>query len=227
MNSFDRANQALRQDMQAYARALREIVTVLPQALALCDRVVKEVTLARALLAFASGQQMADLDQLAFHLTNLWPYRERPFARTSGFGDEIAEAQRQRKEAQRGIDLLARQHGDPMAAELITCFTFIAQYLEEEQQQLEECHALIVPHAAKMDLTRKRLNLLVATVDARIPASLEKQVMLNAYNEAAAVLQDWQNGVPMEERGVEILDRCLEMLAQANQLAIGSELIQA
>ena len=73
MNIFDRANEALRHDLEAYTRALRTIVTALPQARTLCDCVVKETRLARALLAFSNSPQAADLAQLAFHLTNLWP----------------------------------------------------------------------------------------------------------------------------------------------------------
>ena len=53
-NIFDRANEALRHDLEAYTRALRTIVTALPQARALCDCVVKETRLARALLAFSN-----------------------------------------------------------------------------------------------------------------------------------------------------------------------------
>src|SRR5689334_3410709 len=133
MNIFDRANEALRHDLEAYTRALRTIVTALPQARDLCDCVVKETRLARALLAFATGPQIADLAQLAFHLTNLWPYREQAYARTVGFADEIAEARRQREEAQRGMRLLARQTSDPLASEVSGCFENIARYLEEEQ----------------------------------------------------------------------------------------------
>src|SRR5262245_56963731 len=68
MNIFDRANEALRHDLEAYTRALRTIVIALPQARELCDCVVKETRLARALLAFSNSPQMADLAQLAFHL---------------------------------------------------------------------------------------------------------------------------------------------------------------
>jgi hypothetical protein len=218
MNSFDRANEALRHDLEAYARALRTIVTALPQARELCDRVVKETRLARALLAFANGPKTADLAQLAFRLTNLWPYREQPFARTVGFADEIAEARRQREDALRGARLLAQPPGDALAGEISACFINIAQYLEEEQKLLEECHALIQPHSANMDLTRKRLNLLVATIDARLPDSAEQQAMLTAYNEAVTLLHDWENGVPLEERGVDILEHCLDMLERADSL---------
>ncbi len=218
MNMFDRANEALRQDLEGYARALQTIVTTLPRARGLCDRVVKETRLAGALLAFWSNAQVGELTQLAFHLTNLWPYREQPFARTVGFADEIAEAARQREAALRGVRLLARQSGDPLAAEISACFSNIAQFFDEERALLEECHSLIQPHANSMDMTRKRLNLLVATVDARLAASAEQQAMLEAYLEAVALLRDWEGGVPLEERGVEILARCLEMLERVDQM---------
>jgi hypothetical protein len=225
MNIFDRANETLRHDLEAYTRALRTIVTALPRAQELCDRVIKETRLARALLAFASGQQMAELAQLAFHLTNLWPYREQAFARTVGFDDEIAEARRQREEALRGVRLLAKQTSDPLASEVSICFNNIAQHLEEERALLEECHALIRPHATNMEMTRKRLNLLVATVDARLPASTEQQAMLQAYSEAVTLLRDWENGVPLEGRGVEILEHCLDMLERADSLVRASQIV--
>jgi hypothetical protein len=69
-----------------------------------------------------------------------------------------------------------------------------------------------------MDITRKRLNLLVATVDARLPDSAEQQAMLQTYGEAVALLRDWENGVPLEDRGVDILEHCLDMLEKADQL---------
>src|SRR5919206_3642748 len=118
MNIFDRANEALRQDLEAYTRALRTIVTALPKAQELCDRVVKETRLARALLAFSSSPQTAELAQLAFHLTNLWPYRERPYARTVGFDEEVVEAQRYQEEALRAVRLCARLDNDVLAAEI-------------------------------------------------------------------------------------------------------------
>jgi hypothetical protein len=66
--------------------------------------------------------------------------------------------------------------------------------LEKEQKLLEECHALSQPHATNMDITRKRLNLLVATVDARLPDSAEQQAILQTYYEAVGRLRDWENG---------------------------------
>jgi hypothetical protein len=217
MTLFDRANEALRHDLEAYTRALQTIVIALPRARDLCDRVVKETRLAQALMAFSTSPQMADLAQLAFHLTNLWPYREQAFARTVGFVEEIAEANRQREEALRGVRLLARQAGDALAVEIATCFSNIAQYLEEERALLAECHALIQPYAANMDMTRKRLDLLAAMVDARLPASAEQEARLGGYRDAAELLRDWENGVPLEARGVDILERCLDMLDQIDR----------
>jgi len=220
MSIFERANEALRQDLEAYARALQTIVTALPRARELCDRVVKETRLAQALMAFSTSPHMADLAQLAFHLTNLWPYREQGFERTIGFAEEIAEAIRRRDEALRGARLLARLGGDPLAAEIATCFTNMAQYLEEERALLAECHALIQPHATNMEMTRKRLDLLVAMVDARLPASAEQAAMLHGYRDTAELLRDWENGVPLEARGVDILERCLDMLDRVVQQSV-------
>jgi len=212
MHMFDRANESLRQDLEAYHRALRTIVTTLPRAQELCDRVLKEIRLVRALLAFFHGPETVELEQLIFHLANLWPYREQPFARTLGFADEIAEAHQQHKEALRGVRMLIRQTGDPVANELSTCFNNIAQYLEDQRRLLAECHALIHPHAANMHSTRKRLDLLSAMVDARLPSSPEQRAMLQAYNQAVTLLTDWEKGVPLEERGAAILESCLDML---------------
>lgn len=218
MHIFDRANESLRHDLEAYHHALGTIVDALPRAQALCDRVIKEIRLARALLAFFHGPQVADLEQLAFHLSNLWPYRERPFARTLGFADEIGEAQQLQREALRGVQLLSRLSGEPVATELSTCFSNIAEYLAQERDLLAECHARIQPHAANMHLTRKRLQLLSAMVDARLPDSPNQQAILRAYDQAASLLTDWEKGVPLEGRGVDILDACLNMLDQVDTM---------
>lgn len=214
MNTFDNANEALRRDMVAYSNALGTLVAALPRAQALCEQVLKEVRLAKALLAFASGPQSAEISTLLYRLSNLWPYRERSFERTLGFDDEIAEAVALREEAMHGIKLLAR-HSDPLATEMTTCFANIARLLEQEQQLLEQCHASIRPHAENMDVTRKRLNLMIAAVDARMAQSPDQQLALRAYQEAADLLQRWENGVPLDTRGVEILERCIEILHHA------------
>lgn len=218
MTIFDRANQALREDLEAYAQALKTIVSTLPQARALCDQVVKETRLARALLAFGNSAQLAELSQLAFQLTNLWPYREQAFARTFGFDDEIAEAQRQRGETLRAVQILARMNGDALAAEVRTCFANIAQLLEDERALLAASHALIKPHATNMDMTRKRLTLLAAMVDARVPESPQQQQMLGIYNDALDRLRDWENGVPMDEHGVALIEQCLGMLTHIDHM---------
>jgi len=217
MNTFDRANEALREDLGAYAEALRTILSALPRARELCDQVVKETRLAQALLAFANTPQFAGLSQIAFHLGNLWPYRDRPYAQTVGFADEIAEAQRQREEALRAVSLLTRHRNDPLAAEISRCFSNIAAFFEEEEQLLVECHRQIHPHATNMEMTRKRLNLLVAAVDARMAFSAEQQAIFKAYTEAFSLLRDWETGVPLDERGAEVLERCLWILEQAGQ----------
>lgn len=214
MNTFDFANEALRRDLAAYSHALRTIVESLPQAQALCDQALKEVRLAKALLAFASGPQITELGQIFYKLSNLWPYRERPYARTLGFEEEIAEAKGLRDEALRGVRMLAR-HGDALSSEVITCLTNIDRHLQEEQRLLEECHASIRPHAENMDMTRKRLDLLIAAVDARMPFSATQQSALKAYGAAADLLRDWENGVPLDDQGVAILDRCLDILSDA------------
>ncbi len=217
MNTFDYANQALRRDMAAYARALRTIVGALPEARLLCDKVLKEARLAQALLAFANSPQITSLAQIVYTISNLWPYRERPFARTLGFTEEINEARTYREEARRGIAMLARfTASDPLANELTTCLTNISDYLEEEERLLVECDQSIRPHAENMEIARKRLHLLIAAIDARLPATLETATTLATYGEAARLLHDWESGVPLDEKGIEILETCLDLLEQAS-----------
>jgi hypothetical protein len=220
MGTFEFANQALRRDLAAYASALTTIVRSLPQARELCDRILKETRLAQALLAFASGPQATDLSQVIFQLRNLWPYRERAFDRTLGFSEEIAEAIRLREEAQRGMKMLTRTNGDALSTELIACLTNIVTYLDEEQKLLEACHTQVQPHAQNMDLTRKRLDLLIAAIDARLPNSDGQQATLRAYVAAADILRDWETGVPIDDRGVEILHSCIDNLEQADHLIL-------
>jgi signal transduction histidine kinase len=211
VNTFDHASDSLRQDLTSYAQALRTLVASLPRAQALCERVLKEVRLARALLAFASGAQIGELASVLYKLSNLWPYRDLAFARTLGFRDEIAEAQALREEARRGMALLSR-HPDTLASEITTCLMNIVGLLEEEQRLLEECDASIRPHAANMELTHKRLDLLVAAVDARMPVSPEQGAALRSYGEAAELLRNWENGVPLDEQGIAILEHCIGLL---------------
>ena len=220
MNTFTRANAALQHDLAAYTHALSGIVTAIPQAHALCDAVVKETRLAQALLAFASGPQISEIGQLLFHMSNLWPYRDQVFARTTGFADEINEARKLGEEALRGARLLARHESDPLAGELTLCFAHIARYLEEEQRLLEDCHARIQPHAANMEITRKRLNLLAAAIDARAPAAPQQQQALQAYREAITLLRDWEGGVALDASGVAVLDRCMSLLQATDDVML-------
>jgi uncharacterized coiled-coil protein SlyX len=219
MNTFTRANETLRSSLEAYAHVLRTIVASMPQIRHLCDRVLKETRLIQALLAFETRSVAGELGQLAFNLSNLWPYREQPYDRTLGFNDEIAEAVRLHSDAQRGLQLVTRMGKDALAGELQTCFTNIMSYLSEEQKLLEECNNQVRPHANNMDITRKQLNLLIAAIDARMPASTEQATTLRAYQEAANLLHDWESGVPLNERGIEILERCLDTLDKAESVS--------
>ena len=49
--------------------------------------------------------------------------------------------------------------------------------------------------------------------------------MLQTYNEAVVLLRDWENGVPLEERGVDILEHCLDMLDKADHLVRASQAV--
>lgn len=212
MNSFDLANEALREDLTDYAHALQAIVTAIPQAQILCDRVVKETKLAQALLAFTDVPETRELTRIAVRLSNLWPFRDKTFARTLGYTEEINEARSYTQEAQRALEMLAPYSYDVLMKEVAGCFQNIIEYLSDEQALLEECHAGIQPHVANMEITRKRLQLLAATVDARMAETEEQQEMLRLYTEAAKLLREWESGVPLSGQGVEILERCLEIL---------------
>jgi hypothetical protein len=218
MNSFDLVNEALRKDLSDYAHALKTIVTSVPLATELCDFVVKETRLAQALLAFANDSQSYELSRLAMRLSNLWPYRSEPYARTLGFSEEIGEAQALRQDALRGVNLAGGRNSDVLSREIATCFQNIAEYLGQEQKLLEECHTSIQPHVANMELTRKRLQLLAATVDARMPAGVEQQEMLLSYSEAARLLREWESGVPLNEDGVHILEHCVQILNRTDTI---------
>jgi hypothetical protein len=215
MNLFDQANDALQRDLVTYTQALRTIVSALPSARALCAQVVKETRLLQALLAFADGPQVADLTQVVFQLSNRWPDRERPYARTHGFAEEIAEARQYRAAALVALRQV-EQLGEQIPREISACFTNIAGYLDQERRLLEECHATIQPHAAHMAMTYKQLNLLHAAAAARLPSGVAQHALVHAYEEMASVLQDWQGGVPLDERGVAILAHCVALLPQAD-----------
>ncbi|MEI7646418.1 MAG: hypothetical protein WCJ55_19265 [Chloroflexales bacterium] len=215
---FKRANESLYSDIDNYATALRRIVAALPEARALCDRVIKEVRLAEALLDFGSGPQVIELQQIAFHMSDLWPFRDHGPTRTSGFSDEIAEAVRHADQARRAIGLLGRFPDETMAGELRICFTNMLKYLQEEGQLLTECHAHIRPFSTNSDLTRKRLNLLIAAAEARLPESEERRAAIQTYSEASELLRSWEGGVPIDNHGVAILDRCINLLGVSSEL---------
>jgi hypothetical protein len=104
--------------------------------------------------------------------------------------------------------------------EITTCITNIQTYLEDQQKLLEACHAHIQPHAQNMELTRKRLDLLIAAIDARVADSDSQHATLRAYQATADLLRDWESGVPIDEQGVHILQRCIESLEQADVLIL-------
>lgn len=215
---FSRANEALHRDLAAYAETLRAIVMVLPHAYTLNDRVLKEVRLIDALLAFGSGPHVVEIGQIAFHLQNLWAFREQAQARTAGFLDEIRETREHCEQARHGLKLLARYHDDALAAELKICLQNILAYLEEELRLLEECQQNIRPFVSSPDITCKRLNLLVAAAEARLADSPERRTAVSTYSEAAALLREWEGGVPLDERGVAILERCLDIINQSSTI---------
>ncbi|MBX0327036.1 hypothetical protein K2Z83_04980 [Oscillochloris sp. ZM17-4] len=215
---FRRANESLYSDLESYATALRRIVSALPEARALCEQVQREARLADALLAFGSGPHVMELKQALFHIGDLWPFREHGPTRTSGFSDEIAEAASHAELARKAISMLARLPDDALSGELRTCFTNMAQHLKDEQALLEECHAYIAPFSTNSDLTRKRLNLLIAAAEARLPASEDRRAAINTYAEAAELLQSWEGGVPIDDHGVAILNRCISLLGASSEL---------
>ncbi|MEI8309060.1 MAG: hypothetical protein WCF99_18505 [Chloroflexales bacterium] len=215
---FKRANESLYSDLDNYATALRRIVDALPEARALCDQVMKEVRLAEALLAFGSGPQVIEITQIIFHIADLWPFREHGPTRTAGFTDEIAEAANHTDQARRAIGLLDRFSDHTLAGELRICFTNMIQYFQEEKRLLEECHARIQPFSTNSDLTRKRLNLLIATAEARLPESPYRRAAIQTYSEAAELLRSWEGGVPIDENGVTILNRCISLLSESSDI---------
>jgi hypothetical protein len=215
---FKRANESLYSDLENYATALRRIVDALPEARALCERVLREVRLAEALLAFGSGPQVSELKQITFYVSDLWPFREHGPTRTAGFNDEIAEAASRTEQARRALGLLGRFPDEAMASELRLCFTNIIQHLHDQGQLLEECHACIKPFSTNSDLTRKRLNLLIAAAEARLPESADRRAAIQTYSEASELLRSWEGGVPLDERGVAILNRCIGLLGASSEL---------
>jgi hypothetical protein len=215
---FSRANETLHHELSSYADSLRAVVGTLPQAADLALQVVREARLAEALLAFGSGPQVVDLGQVVFHLSNSWALRDETQARTAGFEHEIAEARSHREQAGRGLQLVARYLDDAIAGELRTCFTNITAYLDAELQLLNECQDRVRPFAANPDLTRKRLNLLIAAAEARLPDTPERRIAVGTYIEAEALLREWEGGVPLDERGIAIIERCLDIINRSSGL---------
>jgi hypothetical protein len=214
---FSRANEALHQDLSGYAESLRAIVAAMPQAKEFCNRVVREARLIQALLAFGNGPQVVEFSQIAFHLSNLWPFRDDPQVRT-GFEDEIYETRARLDEVRYALRLLRASKDDAIAAELHVCFSNIEGFLQEELHLLEECQARVRPFTTNPDLTHRRLELLVAAAEARLPNTPERQLAVDTYTEAASLLQEWQGGVPLDERGVAILERCLDIINKSSTL---------
>jgi hypothetical protein len=209
---FARANEALFQDLANYADVIRATIDELPQARSLCHQVVAEVRLVQALLAFGTGPEVAELSRVALQLSNLWAVREDMPAQASGFSGEIAESEAAVEQARRGLTLSARSSDPALAAELKLCFANIVGHLEAQQRLLEACHARLLPFRGSPELTRKRLNLLVAAAEARLPDTPERRAAVATYVSAAALLEEWGAGLPLDERAVAVLDRCLDML---------------
>ncbi|NJN17323.1 MAG: hypothetical protein HC822_14155 [Oscillochloris sp.] len=215
---FARANEALHRDLAGYADALRLIIAALPEARELGLRAVREARLVQAILAFGNGSQVAELGQIAFHLTNLWVLRDNTQPRTSGFDEELNETFAACEHARRGIALLGHRDDDGLSAELRLCFQNILRYLEDQLRVLEQCQQRLRPFSSGPELTRKRLNLLVAAAEARLPDSPNRQIAVRTYTEATALLQEWDGGLPLDGRGVAVLERCLDIINQSSSI---------
>lgn len=209
---FARANEALYNDLANYADVIRATIDELPRARDLCYKVVAEVRLVQALIAFGNGPEVAELSRVALQLSNLWAVREDMPAQASGFSGEIAESAAATQQAARGLELAARCADKALGVELRLCFNNIASYLASQQRLLEACHARLLPFRGSPELTRKRLNLLVAAAEARLPDTAERRAAIATYISANALLDEWGAGLPLDERAVTILDRCLDML---------------
>lgn len=212
---FTRANDALCEDLERYVSTLRVIVVTLPKAKVLCERVVAEVRLVQALLAFGDALEAAPLQQIALQVSNLWGVREDLPARATGFGNQIAESVHARGEAMRAISLISKRMGDSLAGELRICFENIIQHLDAQQQMLSDCEARLRPFQGSPELTRKRLNLLIAAAEARLPDTPSRRSAVVIYAEAAALLSEWEGGITLDERGIAVLERCLDLLSQS------------
>lgn len=213
---FMRANEALLKDLTDYAAILREVIATLPLARTLCERVVREARLIQALLAFSDGIQAAEMSRIVLNLGNLWAVRDDSPPRSSGFSEEIAESERARAEAQHGLSLVSGKAKDPINAELEVCFKHVLDHLVEQQRLLERCHALLLPFRTSPELTRKRLNLLVAAAEARLPDTPERCAAVQTYRDASALLAEWEGGLALDERGIAVLERCLTIIGQSS-----------
>lgn len=215
---FNRANESLHYELSNYADSLRAVVETLPQAIELALQVVREARLAEALLAFGNGPQVVELGQVVFHLSNSWALHTGTQPRTSGFEKEIAESRQQREHAGRGLALIARYPDDAVAGELRICFTNITAHLDAALRLLDECQQRVQPFTANPDLTRKRLRLLIAAAEARLPDSPERRIAVSTYTEAAELLQEWEGGVPLDAGGITIIERCLAIINRSSGL---------
>lgn len=211
---FARANEALFNDLANYADVIRSTISELPRARAICHQVVAEVRLVQALIAFGDGPEIAELSRVALQLSNLWAVREDMPAKASGFASEIAESDAAVEQAGRGLTLAARCPDKALGAELRICFDNIIGYLEAQKRLLQACHERLMPFRGSPELTRKRLNLLVAAAEARLPDSPERRTAVATYLSATALLDEWGSGLPLDERAVIVLDRCLDVLGQ-------------
>ncbi len=214
---FTRANEALYKDLSDYVSILRKIIATLPLARAHCEQAVREVRLVQALLAFGSGREVIELTRICLHLGNLWAVREEGPARTSGFSRELEESSKARTMSDEALKLIAVHEQDALSLELRVCFLNIISLLKEEERLLAECEALLGPFRTSPELTRKRLHLLVAAAEARLPDTAERRASVQTYLEAAELLAEWENGITLDERGIQVLERCLMIISHSSE----------
>jgi hypothetical protein len=215
---FTRANEALYDDLSRYAATLRAIMEALPRAKRYCEQVAAEVRLVQAILAFGNGPEVAPLQQISLQLSSLWGVRDDLPVRATGFSVQLAESVRALEQAQRGLALASGRAPDTFTAELGVCFTNITSHVEAQKQILEQCEEHLRPFRASPDLTRKRLNLLIAAAEARLPDSPARQNAVEVYAEAAALLAGWESGITLDDQGIAVLERCLGLLSQNGTL---------
>lgn len=217
---FARANEALHDDLVSYAAVIRATIAELPAARGLCRQVLAEVRLVQALIAFGSGTEMAELSRIALQLSNLWGVRDDMPSHAAGFSSEIAESDSAVEQARRGLQIAARCHDAALTGELRVCFNNIIAHLEEQARLLAACHERLIPFRGSLDLTRKRLNLLVAAAEARLPDSPDRRAAVATYIAAGALLDEWSTGLPLDERAVDVLGRCIGMLTGSQAFGV-------